>query len=215
MIHPTRTELLRLKEKRTSVAESAGILRARRQTLIREFLRTVRPFLRSREPIAREYATARAELQLAKGHEGETFVETLAATSGRDVGVDVIECNLMGVRYRELTIWGPFVRAPDERDYAFGTTTPHLEEAIFRFERTTEAVLAMAVYESKLKRLGEEIQRLTRRTRALEERLLPQINQEIKSIDHYLGEREREAHFRLKRFKARRERARSYPPSRS
>jgi V/A-type H+-transporting ATPase subunit D len=206
VIHPTRTEWLRLKEKRASVSESASILRARRQTLIREFLQTVKPFLRSRESIGREYGMARAELQLAKGQEGGAFVETLAATSARDVGVDVTERNLMGVRYRELTIWGPFVRSLDEREYGYGNTTPHLEEAIFLFERTTEAVLGMAVFESKLKRLGEEIQRLTRRTRALEERLLPQITREIRNIAQYIGEREREAHFRLKRFKARRER---------
>lgn len=204
MIHPTRTELLLLKEKRASVAESVGILRARRQTLIREFLQTVRPFLQSREAIGREYGNARSELQLAKGGEGAAFVETLAATSARDVGVEVTERNLMGVRYRELTVWGPFVRSLDERDYGYLSTTPHLEEAIYLFERTTEAVLAMAVFESKLKRLGEEIQRLTRRTRALEERLLPQLTGEIRSITQYLGEREREAHFRLKRFKARR-----------
>ena len=52
MTHPTRTELLRLREKKGSVAECVGILRARRQALIREFLQTVRPFLRSRASIA-------------------------------------------------------------------------------------------------------------------------------------------------------------------
>jgi V/A-type H+-transporting ATPase subunit D len=204
VIHPTRTELLRLKDKRASVRASVGILRARRQTLIREFLQAVPPFLRSRESIARDYGQARGELQLAKGAEGAAFVETLAATSTRDVGVDVKERNLMGVHYRELTLWGPFVRTLRERDYGYAITTPHLEEAILLFERTTESVLGMAVFESKLKRLGDEIQRLTRRTRALEERLLPQIAQEIRIIGQHLAEREREAHFRLKRFKVRR-----------
>lgn len=204
MIHPTRTELLRLREKAGSVTESVGILKARRQSLIREFLVTIRPFLRSREAIARDYGKARAELQLAKGHEGAALVEALAATSERELGVDVTDHNLLGVRYRELAVWGPFVRTLDERNYGYTLTTPHLDEAVYLFERTAEAMLAMAVYESKLKRLGQEIQRLTRRTRALEERLLPAIRSEIRTITQYIGERDREAHFRLKRFKTRR-----------
>ena len=200
-MHPTRTELLRLREKAASVTDSVGILKARRQTLIREFLETVRPFLRSRDAIGREYGRARAELHLSKGHEGAAFVDALAASSERDLGVDVTERNLMGVRYRELAVWGPFVRSFDERNYGVAMTSPHLDEAVFLFERTTEAMLAIAVFESKLKQLGQEIQRLTRRTRALEERLLPAIRTEMRTITQYLAERDREAHFRLKRFK--------------
>jgi vacuolar-type H+-ATPase subunit D/Vma8 len=65
-------------------------------------------------------------------------------------------------------------------------------------------MLGIAVFESKLKMLGDEIQRVTRRARVLEERLRPTLEDEIKSITQYIGEREREreAHFRLKRYKA-------------
>jgi V/A-type H+-transporting ATPase subunit D len=49
MIHPTRTNLLLLKEKSASIENSISILTARRQALIREFLDTSLPFMRSRE----------------------------------------------------------------------------------------------------------------------------------------------------------------------
>jgi V/A-type H+-transporting ATPase subunit D len=202
MTHPTRTDLLQLREKLVSVANSVAILKGRRQALIRAFLDSVRPFLHSREAIRREYARALGELRLAEGHEGVALVETLAATSERDLGVDIADKAVMGVRYRELTVWGPVVRSPDERNYGYAATTPHLEEAVYLFERVAEALLGVAVFESKLKRLGEEIQHVTRRTRVLEERVLPKLRTEIKAITHYIGEREREAHFRLKKFKA-------------
>jgi V/A-type H+-transporting ATPase subunit D len=48
MIHPTRTNLLMLKDKAKSVINSIRILRARKQALIKEFLDATRPFLRSR-----------------------------------------------------------------------------------------------------------------------------------------------------------------------
>ncbi len=207
MIHPTRTDLLQLEDKVASVTNSVAILKARRQALIREFLASVQPFLRSREAIRGEYARALGELKLALGHEGSALVEAIAATSGRELGLDVAEKNVMGVRYRELTVWGPFVRSPAERDYGYALTTPHLEEAVYGFERIADGMLGVAIFESKLKTVGEEIRRVTRRTRVLEERILPGLRAQIKAITQYLGEREREAHYRLKRFKGRRARS--------
>lgn len=204
MIHPTRTELLELKEKAASVTNSVGILKARRQALIREFLESVRPFVRSRDAIRRDYGKALGELKLSKGHEGEAFIESLAATAERELGVDVEEKNVLGVRHRELTVYGPFVRSLRERDYGYAFTTPHLEESIHLFETIVESMLEIAAFESKLKTLGEEIVHVTRRTRVLEERVLPDLQAQIRAIVQYIGEREREAHFRLKRFKDRR-----------
>jgi V/A-type H+-transporting ATPase subunit D len=201
MIHPTRTDLLQLEEKAASVANSVAILKARRLALIRGFLDSVRPFVRSRDAIRLDYGRALGELHLSEGHEGMAGVESLAAVSEREVGVDVTERNVMGVRYRELTPYGPFVRLPQERCYDYTATTPHLEEAIHRFETIVETMLEVSAFESKLKMLGEEILRVTRRTRVLEERVLPRLRAEIRTIVQFLGEREREAHYRLKKFK--------------
>ncbi len=207
MIHPTRTDLLQLQEKAASVANSVAILKARRQVLIRGFLDSVRPFVRSRDGIRRDYAPALGELHLSEGHEGMAYVDSLAAVSQRAVGVDVTERNALGVWYRELTAYGPFVRAPNERGYDYTMTTPHLEESIHLFESVVESMLEVAAFESKVKMLGEEILRVTHRTRVLEERVLPQLRSEIRMILQFLGEREREAHYRLKKFKTDRESA--------
>jgi V/A-type H+-transporting ATPase subunit D len=201
MIHPTRTNLLRLREKTASVTNSVSILKARRQALIREFLASVGPFVRSRDAVKRRYELALEELHLTEGHEGAAFVEALAATSERDVGAEVEEVNLMGVRYRDLTVYGPFVRTPAERDHGYAGTTPHLDESIHVFESIVEAMLEIATFESKVKTLGEETLQVTRRTRVLEERVLPGLESQVRAISQYLGEREREAYFRLKKFK--------------
>jgi V/A-type H+-transporting ATPase subunit D len=202
MIHPTRTNLLLLRERAASVANSVAILKARRQALIRGFLDSARPFVRSRDAIRRDYGLALDELHLSEGHEGMAYVESLAVTAEREVGVDVEERNIMGIPYRELAVYGPFVRRPDERGHDSAVTTPHLDESIHAFEAILETMLEIAAFESKLKMLGEEILRVTRRTRVLEERVLPRLAVQIKTIVHYLGEREREAYYRLKRFKS-------------
>ena len=201
MIHPTRTDLLQLKQKASSVVNSVAILKTRRRALIRSFLDSMGPFVRSRDAIRLDYGRALAEIHLSEGHEGMAAIESLTATAAREVGVTVEERNAFGVRYRDLTIHGPFVRSPAERNYGYTLTSPHLEESIHLFESILSAMLEIAAFETKLKMLGQEITRVTRTTRVLEERVLPGLRTDIRTIVEYIGERERESNFRLRRFK--------------
>ena len=201
MIHPTRTNLLLLKDKARSVAGSIGILKARRLALIREFLATSAPFLRTRDEVKTAYARALAELQLSLGHEGEEFIASLEGITGRELGLEIAGRSVMGLRYRDVTVREDPVRSPEERGYDYRLTTPHLDEAIHLFESIMAEMLEIAAFESRMKRLGEEIMRVTRRTRVLEERVLPGLHRDIRNITQYIGERDREAYYRLKQFK--------------
>lgn len=201
MIHPTRTNLLLLKDKTRSVTGSVGILKARRLALIREFLSMSAPFLRSREEIKAAYARAIAEMHLARGHEGEEFVASLEGVTARDLGVEIIERSVMGLSYRDVKVAEEPVRSPDRRGYDYLHTTPHLEEAIGHFEAILAEMLEIAAFESKMKRIGDEIVRVSRRIRVLEERILPGLHRDMRDIARYIGERERESYYRLKRFK--------------
>lgn len=204
MIHPTRTNLLLLKEKSRSVANSIGILKARRQALVREFLATTLPLLRERQEVRDHYGQAILELGLTAGIEGEPFLDALAEATGERVEVEITEQSLMGLRYRDVALKGRAVREPTGRGYDIRNITPHGEEAFSLFETIIEEMAKLAAFESRLKRLGEEIARVTRRTRVLEERILPELRGRIRFIAQYLGEREREDYYRLKRFKGNR-----------
>ncbi len=201
MIHPTRTNLLMLKDKSRSVVNSIGILRARRQALIREFLSTTAPFLRSRDEVGSIYAEAVRELHFSIGHEGRDYVDSVVITTGREFGVEITGKSVMGLSYRDIAAHESAVRAPDERGYDYLSTTAHMEESIHLFETVVESMLDLAAFECKLKRLGEEVRRITRRIRVLEEKIQPALREQIKSIAQYIAEREREAYYRLKRFK--------------
>ncbi len=200
-LHPTRTNLLMLREKSRSVVNSIGILKARRQALIREFLTATLPFLRSREEIRAIYARALGELALSLGREGRQGIESLTAATARDFRVDITEKSVWGLAYKDIALHDSPVRGPDERGYDERATTPHVEEAAGLFEKILASMLDIAAFESKLKRLADEILFTTRRTRVLEERVLPELRRRITLIARYLGERERESYYRLKRFK--------------
>ncbi len=103
MIHPTRTNLLLLKDKARSVENSVGILKARRQALIREFLSTTIPFLQSREEVKEMYAEGIGELGLSIGHEGRNYIESLALATNRELGLEIEEKSIMGLHYRDIS----------------------------------------------------------------------------------------------------------------
>lgn len=201
MIHPTRTNLLLLKEKSRSVVNSIGILKARKQALIKEFLAATVPFLRSREDIRQSYGKALHELALALGHEGRDGIESIVIATERDFGIDVIEKSIWGLRYKDILFHDVPLRDADKRGYDEFGTTPHLEEGTALFEKLLDSMLRLAEYESKLKRLGDEIMRTTRRIKVLEEMVLPGLKHQVRTITQYIGEREREAFYRLKRVK--------------
>jgi V/A-type H+-transporting ATPase subunit D len=201
MIHPTRTNLLLLKDKSRSVVNSIGILKARKQALIKEFLAATLPFLRSREDIRKSYGRGLRELAIAAGREGRDGIASIARATERDFGIEVIEKSIWGLRYKDLVFHDAPVRDADKRGYDERGTTPHLEEAALLFEKLLEEMLRIAAYESKLKRLGDEIMRTTRRIKVLEELVLPGLKRQIRTIGQYISERERESFYRLKRVK--------------
>jgi len=201
MIHPTRTNLLLLKERTTSISHSAGILRARKQALIREFLKSATPFLDSREDIRKTYGSALDELSISLGHEGRETVSSISDSAQREMKVDIIEKSIWGLRYKDIEVHDKAVRRPDERGHDFLPPTPHLEESAHLFEKVLESMLELAAFENKLKRLGNEIQQVTRKINILEEKVLPNLRTEIKRITHHINERERETYYRLKKFK--------------
>lgn len=211
IIHPTRTNLLILREKAESVRNSISILKARRQALMKEFLETALPLLKSREELRKVYGKALRDLFLSKGHEGRESIESVALITEKELGVSIGEGSLWGLRYKELLFSEPggnrkttepiLTKKLDQRPYDFLSTTEHLEESIYGFEKIVEAIFEIANFESKVKRLADEILKTTRRIRVLEERILPQLKSNIKNIEGHLAERERESFYRLKIFK--------------
>ena len=201
MIHPTRTNLLILKEKSSSVSNSIGILKSRRQALIIEFLKTSNPYLESRKTIRKLYGDAINQLFFSIGCEGQDMVDSLTGVTARDFNIEINRRKLWGLEYKEISPRESAVREINKRNYDIRFTTPNLEEATWRFEKIVDVILDIAEYDNKLQRLSSEIIQTTRRVRVLEERILPRLKKEIKSITQYLGERERESYFRLKQFK--------------
>jgi V/A-type H+-transporting ATPase subunit D len=201
MIHPNRTYLLELKEKRRAAHASHEILTARRQALILEFISTARAFVTSRRNIRALVDQAVISLELSIALENPMIVDAIAQAVPIQEGTQIRQINVFGILCREAFSEESFTRPIAARHYDLRNSSPQLEKATGLFERIVDAVLPLANQEERLRRIGAAVKSVTRKVRILEERILPHLDKDIKTTAARISEREREEYFRRKRFK--------------
>lgn len=202
-LSPTRTELLVRKGQIKLAQQGAELLRAKREALVREFLKEVRSFKSDRDALIRAAVDAAHALMRSLAIDGPEAVAAAALAGPASVDVEMAEENIWGTKV--TTVESNYaVQAPDRRGYSILGSSARIDEAVERFQATVEMILKVAPRQHKLARLADEIRRTSRRVNALEQRLLPSLDEQVRYIRGVLDQREREDVFRLKRIKRKR-----------
>lgn len=184
--------------------QGAELLRSKREALASEFVRLTRGVIAGRAQLAARLREATRALTLARALQGEETLASLALAAVRRIPLAIEPRTVWGVPSPEVK--GPqLVRAIDARGTSPVGWGLAAAEAARRHEEAAETLIAISAEELRLKRLGEEIRKASRKINALEQVLIPELEQEITRVEVALEEREREGIGRLKRFKARRE----------
>ena len=190
--------------RRQVALKGAELLRSKREALASEFVRLTRGVIAGREELASRLRDATRALTVARALHGDDVLASLALAAARDVPLAIEHRSVWGIPTPEVN--GPqLVRASDARGASPVGWGVAAADAARRHEEAVETLIAISSREMRLKRLGEEIRKASRKINALEQVLIPGLDREIVRIEVALEEREREAIGRLKRFKARRE----------
>lgn len=190
--------------RRQVALKGAELLRSKREALASEFVRLTRGVIAGREQLATRLREATRALTLARALQGDETLASLALAAAREIPLAIERRKVWGIPSPEVK--GPqLVRASDARGASPVGWGLAAAEAARRHEEALETLIAISSQETRLKRLGEEIRKASRKINALEQVLIPGLDQEIARIEVALEEREREAIGRLKRFKASRE----------
>lgn len=197
---PTRMNLLVLKAQVEVAQKGLELLRSKREALVREFFSIMDKVISTRDKLRGALQGAMNALSVALGMEGRAAVESAAFATRRDVPVELTEKNIWGVRFPDIHYLN-VVRSSDARNYALFSVSSYANTAAREFERTLDIVLQIISVEMRLKKIGSEIKKTTRRINALTEVVLPDLQRQIRTIRFALEEREREDIFRMKRFK--------------
>ncbi len=208
-ISPTRMNLL-LKRRQIKVAQQGvQLLKTKRDALFSVFRSMIDPLLAREEALDRAMLHATRVLTVALGIDGtEELASTALVTRRKDIRLWMDETKLWGVRVPEIKEVR-LSRSALERGYAPVTISSRIDLTAQQFEKVVELLVLLAPLEIRLKRLGEEIKKTTRRVNALEQKVIPELKAQVKFIRQVLEDREREDKFRLKRLKGKKVSARA------
>ncbi len=206
----TRTELVLLKAEEAAARQGLSLLRGKREALVADLFSVVDQAVSARDRYSEALLRAEDALAVSLGVDGRAGAESAAFAARRDIPVRLVERNLWGVRYPEIEARG-VIRASDARGYALPAVSSATNAAARGYEKVLEAAIGIVSYEGRLRRMGAEVRKATRRINVLTETVLPRLVARMRGVRLTLEEREREDAFRMKRFKKARRRGLSSP----
>ncbi len=197
-IAPTRSNLLQRRDQLNLANRGADLLKRKRDALIGEFFSLVQESLKARRALNSTSRDAYFSLFLAKAWDGPEAVESLSLAGDKQLDLDIKVQNLFGVKV-------PQVQPPE-----FDTKLPFSPvgagartlDAAAQFRELTGALIQVAATETRLRLVGEEIKKTSRRVNALEQIVIPGVQAQIRDIRSVLDQRALEETTVLKRIKA-------------
>lgn len=197
-ISPTRSALLASKASLKTASGGADLLKRKRDALIGEFFALVKDALAAREELNNVSKGAYTSLFAAKAWDSPEAVESLSLAGSGDYAVEMEIESIYGVKVPKMKL----PESSQEAKFSPINVGARTIQAANNFGGVMDALVRVAATETKLRRIGEEIKKTSRRVNALEQVVIPGIQDDIRFIRSVLDQREREASFTLKKIKA-------------
>ena len=200
-INPTRMELLSLKNRTKLAVKGHGLLKEKRDALIKEFFDILDRVKGVREAAERSLKEANEALLEAQIAMGDLAVRKASLSVKESIDVDIKSRSVMGVSV-PVTNVKMEERSIIDRGYSFSDTTIQLDEAAKKFEESIKFLIELGEVEKTIFLLAEEIEATKRRVNALEHIMIPRFENTEKYIDMRLQEMVRENFVRLKMIRS-------------
>ncbi|MCL4348534.1 MAG: V-type ATP synthase subunit D [Candidatus Thermoplasmatota archaeon] len=194
-IRPTRIELIKLRRRIKLSKRGLDLLKMKRSALVMEFLKLAAEIRGLRENLRKDVEGALNSMVNAEIASGMMTIERIAYMSGES-NVGIKPKNVMGVRIPVLNI--DYEKAVLSEQYRALSVPIPVDEAISKFEKLFKSLINVAEKENSMRRLLHEIDRTKRRSNAIENILIPNLNAQAKYIRMRLDEMERDTFTTLK-----------------
>jgi V/A-type H+-transporting ATPase subunit D len=197
---PTRSAYLELREEQRSMQEGYRFLDEKRLVLAGEIITQLQAYDRERAEFETRYRQALAALRGAVGRHGLEELQLYPPLHTPDARMTREQRSVLGVRVSTARLQ-PGAASSSTPVFA----SPEAETCRRRFLELLPAAVALAARGASLERLWQEYRRTSRRARALEDVLLPELVTDLSLIDASLEELDREEAVRVRHFRQHRE----------
>ena len=200
-VRPTRAELLERKQQIGLAQQGMDLLKQKRDALLIEFMGVMDETLRLSDAIQKTVREAQYSLAVAQAVDGVVALRSAGLATKGEIVVEMTGTKIMGVSVPVVTKGESPVKSSFTRGYSVTGVSSRVDETAEKFEHILDVIIEYADIETRLKRLGEEINKTNRRVNALEQVTVPQLIEQVGYISQTLDERAREDLFRLKKVK--------------
>ncbi|MEM2915654.1 MAG: V-type ATP synthase subunit D [Candidatus Bathyarchaeia archaeon] len=197
-VHATRAEMLQLRRRAILARRGHDLLEEKKDALLLHFFEMIKNIGTLREDLLKNLEKSYKELMLAEMNLGPERLRELSYSVPDRFNIKEGSRNIIGVQIPILELQTTKYDTPWYNIYETSAT---LDSAVKSMESSLEMIIELAEVESSIKRLVEVITVTKRRVNALENIIIPRLENTIKYIRMHLEERAREDFFRLKRIK--------------
>jgi len=194
-------ELLQKKAQIALAEQGKDLLKQKRDALLIEFMSVIDETLRLSSLLEKAVANAQYSLAVAEAVDGAVQVKSASFATRGEVTIDISGSHIMGIPIPVVKKKQSYIRSALSRGYSLTGVSSRIDETAENFEKIVDVLIDSADIETRLKRLGEEIQKTNRRVNALEHIVTPDLKEQVTYIKMTLEERAREDLFRLKKVK--------------
>jgi len=192
-VAPTRSSALELADERRLMRQGYEFLDEKRMLLASEMLRQLRDYRRLSDDFAGALATAAVALAAAVERHGLDHLQVYPAPPRPRSG-NRTRATFLGVALMEL---GPPVAGDGEAPAAIDPS-PEAKACRAAFEQLLRGASALGARSGNLHRLARDYRQTERRAKALENVLLPEVEEAMKRIDEQLDTMDREETIRAR-----------------
>ncbi len=193
---PTRSTALELADERRMMRQGYEFLDEKRMLLATEMLRQLRTYQARSEEFQGELRTAAAALAAAVERHGLDHLQVYPVPSEAPPSPQCTRSAFLGVPLLQVATSAETAsKAPRAID-----PSPETKACRQAFERLIRNARELGVRAGNLRRLAYEYRRTERRAKALENVLMPEVDETIKRIDEQLDTMDREDAIHARRW---------------
>lgn len=198
-VNPTRMEMKRLKARLHTASRGHKLLKDKTDEMVRQFIILARTNKQLRQEMESSLSIALRDFMLARTVTDSRVVEQAVLVPSRTVALNCTKKSMMSVVVPSISI--------DEQEsgqlypYSFLTVTQQLDNSVATLNGLLVKLIKLAEIEKTCNMLANEIEKNKRRVNALENIMIPQMEETIKYIKMKLDENERAATVRLMKVK--------------
>ena len=196
-VNPNRMMLLRLRRRRELARRGYKLLKNKQEKLMKNFIALARDTSELRRRLEKIFMEISMHYLKGRSVTGRQWLEDALSLTTMAGKLETGTRSEMNVRIPRFTFTIPD-RVPA---YSLQGTSPELDVAFEKLRDNFQELLDLVASEDGLFKLADELEKTRRRVNALEYILIPDLEDQIRSIESKLSEAERSTQTRLMKIK--------------